>query len=247
MKNRLSVVIFSIAMSMITYANTCSSDIPLGQSPQKVQIGREGIEHLGYLLFLPSSYYYDQTNTWPLIVFLHGMGERGSDIELVKKAGIPKLLEKDADFPFIVVSPQCPENGFWTPMIIKQLLAHVTTELRIDKNKVFLTGLSMGGFGTWFTALEYPDLFAAIAPICGGGDPFRACSLRDLPVWVFHGAKDTTVSPDESKNMVDAINKCGGNVKFTLYPEFEHDCWTATYDNPELYEWFLEHSLMDRK
>jgi predicted peptidase len=175
------------------------------------------------------------------------MGERGVDIERVKEHGIPKLVEKAPDFPFIVVSPQCPENTFWNSIIINQLLTHVSTELRVDKNKTYLTGLSMGGYGTWFTALEYPEVFAAIILICGGGDPFRACLLRDVPVWVFHGAKDTTVSPEESMNMVNAINKCGGNVKFTLYPELEHDCWTVTYENAELYNWFLEQSITNRE
>jgi predicted peptidase len=247
MKSRLLIVINILVISLISYTNLICSDFPIGQSPQKVFIGREGIDYLGYLLFLPYTYYHDQTKNWPLILFLHGMGERGSDIELVKNAGIPKLLEKEANFPFVVVSPQCPENRYCIPTIIKQLLVNVSTELRVDSNKIYLTGLSMGGYGTWFTALEYPDLFAAIAPICGGGDPFRACSLRDLQVWAFHGAKDTTVSPDESKNMADSIKKCGGNVKFTLYPELEHDCWTVTYENAELYNWFLEQSLMNRK
>jgi predicted peptidase len=173
-------------------------------------------------------------------MFLHGAGERGTDIELVKKHGIPRLVASGVDFPFLVASPQCPAGQTWSPAMVGRVLDDVCRKVRVDRDRIYLTGLSMGGYGTWFTAIAYPDRFAAIVPICGGGDPGAACRLRDLPVWVFHGAKDPVVQPEESARMVEALRGCGGNVRFTLYPEAEHDCWTQTYQNPELYRWLLQ-------
>jgi len=122
------------------------------------------------------------------------------------------------------------------------LLKDVSKKYRIDENRIYVTGLSMGGYGTWDLAIKYPNRFAAIAPVCGGGDPTKASVLKDLPIWVFHGAKDEVVTLDKSQVMVDAIEKTGGSVKFTIYPEANHDSWTETYNNPELYEWFLAQS-----
>jgi len=200
---------------------------------------------LNYLLYLPRDYEADPRRKLPLILFLHGMGERGNnELELVKKHGIPKIVEQKEDFPFIAVSPQCPKNSFWTAEIeaLNALLDEVIAKYRVDVDRIYLTGLSMGGYGAWSLAIAYPKRFAAIAPICGGGEPSEVPVLKDVPVWVFHGEKDNLVPPEESKKMVDALKACGGDVKFTLYPDADHDSWTRTYDNPELYEWFLKHS-----
>jgi len=245
MIKRLFIFLSVIIVVFVAGLTISCNNFPIGQSQQKALIKGETTDHIDYLLFLPSKYYKEETKKWPLILFLHGIGERGNDIELVKKNGIPKLVEKDIDFSFIVVSPQCPDDQFWSPSILKKLLDDVCQRLRVDMDRIYLTGLSMGGYGTWYAAIEYPELFAAIAPVCGGGDPDRICRLGDMPVWVFHGAKDTTVSPEESVKMVEALKKCNGNVKFTLYPELEHDCWTETYNNPELYQWFLEQSKVN--
>lgn len=197
-----------------------------------------------YLIYLPEEY-EEQQKIWPLLLFLHGLGERGNNLELVKKHGPPKLVEQGKDFPFIIVSPQCREDRVWsTPLSVEfldKVLNEVTERYRVDEDRVYVTGLSLGGFGTWTLALAYPDRFAAIAPICGGGDPEKAELIKHLPVWVFHGANDETVSIEQSQVMVDALERVGGNVKFTVYPEAGHDVWTETYDNPELYEWFLKH------
>jgi predicted peptidase len=193
---------------------------------------------LRYLLYLPDE--YGKTNRkWPLILFLHGMGERGEDLELVKKHGPPRLVEEGGEFPFIIVSPQCPGDRLWEVEPLIAVLEEVVSKYAVDEGRIYLTGLSMGGFGTWALAAEYPHRFAAIAPICGGGDPKKARRLRDVPVWVFHGAKDDVVPVGESEKMVKALEECGGNVKFTVYPEAGHDSWTETYNNPKLYEWFL--------
>jgi predicted peptidase len=192
---------------------------------------------LDYLLFLPQSY-EGSKQRWPLMLFLHGAGESGTNLAKVKTHGPPKVVESKPDFPFILVSPQSPGRG-WNSDTLNALLNDIIRKYRVDKHRIYLTGLSMGGFGTWSLAAEHPERFAAIVPICGGGNPADAKKLVGLPIWVFHGAKDPTVPVERSREMVEAIKAAGGNVKFTEYPEAKHDCWTETYDNPELYEWLL--------
>jgi predicted peptidase len=121
------------------------------------------------------------------------------------------------------------------------LLDEVSARYAVDPDRIYLTGLSMGGFGTWAWAIAEPHRFAAIAPICGGGAPAAVCALRHLPVWAFHGARDTVVPLHRSEDMVRALEACGGNVRFTIYPEAKHDSWTPAYADPELYQWFLQH------
>ncbi len=195
---------------------------------------------LDYLISLPAD--YDERPSWPLLLFLHGAGERGNDLELVKKHGPPKLIEQGKSFPFVVVSPQCPSDRWWTTEMtaLTALLDEVSSKYKIDKDRVYLTGLSMGGFGTWMLAAYTPDRFAALIPICGGGEVLTTRRLGKMPVWVFHGAKDAVVPLKRSEDMVEALKKAGGNVKFTVYPEANHDSWTETYDNPEVYAWLLE-------
>jgi predicted peptidase len=203
---------------------------------------------LQYLLYLPEGYDAKSNKKWPLILFLHGSGERGDDLKVVENNGPPMLIaRKKKKFPFIVVCPQCPNDSRWSGLqleLLNALLDEVASGYRIDEQRIYLTGLSMGGFGTWRLAMAYPDRFAAIAPVCGGGDPDQAPEVAHLPTWVFHGAKDDVVSIENSKRMVDALKKAGGNVKFTIYPDGGHDSWTETYNNPELYDWFLNHSIM---
>lgn len=194
---------------------------------------------LRYLLYLPPDY-GTKDQAWPLVLFLHGAGESGSDLEKVKIHGPPKLVEGGKDFPFILVSPQCPGRG-WDVAALTALLDEVVNQYKVDRQRVYLTGLSMGGFGTWALAAAHPERFAAIIPICGGGSPARAARLKDLPIWAFHGAKDPVVPLEQSQVMVDAVNAAGGKVKFTIYPDAAHDSWTATYANPEIYQWLLQH------
>jgi len=225
-----------------------------GQQPQSFEKKIQMTVKSDYLLYLPDGY-SESKKRWPLILFLHGAGQRGNDLEKVKVHGIPKLISQEGrKFPFIIVSPQCPENGWWTGVseinTLNALLDDIISRYRVDKDRVYLTGLSMGGFGTWRLAIEYPDRFAAIAPVCGRGETAKAARIAriaHLPVWVFHGAKDETVPIVESEIMVEALKKAGGDVKFTVYPEAGHDSWTETYNNPELYEWFLEHKRAKAK
>jgi predicted peptidase len=203
-----------------------------------------------YLLFLPEGYDADKRKNWPLILFLHGAGERGTNLSQVAVHGPPKLVKDQPNFPFIVVSPQCPAGQRWSDDTLLALLDKVSTKYRVDQKRVYLTGLSMGGYGTWSLGLKHPERFAALAPICGGGerinlllpDPRKLPALKSLPIWAFHGAKDNVVPLDESERMVEAFKRAGGQGKLTVYPEAGHDSWTETYKNPELYKWLLEQS-----
>jgi predicted peptidase len=220
-----------------------------GQSEQMFQKEITKKVSLGYLLHLPKDYGEKKDPKWPLILFLHGAGERGSDLSLVKKHGPPKLIDQGKEFPFIVVSPQCPANSWWPEQVdaLTALLDEIQSKYAVDAERVYLTGLSMGGFGTWTLATRYPERFAALAPICGGGDRYLVSRLKNVPVWVFHGEKDPVVPVQASRDMVEALKRAGGNVQFTVYPEAQHDSWTETYNNPKLYEWFLSHRRNEEK
>jgi predicted peptidase len=215
---------------------------PGSQQSQKFEKTITTTVSCDYLLFLPEDY-GKKRQRWPLMVFLHGAGERGSDLNKVKVHGPPKIVKNRKDFPFIVVSPQCPEGDWWTEKVevLINLVDDISTRYKVDKKRIYLTGLSMGGYGTWALASAYPERFAAIAPICGGGSRIMSLRLKDIPIWVFHGAKDRVVPLEESEEMVNAIRKRGGDVKFTIYPDAGHDSWTESYNNEELYDWFLGH------
>jgi predicted peptidase len=219
-----------------------------GQSKQMLNKKITKVEDCNYLLYLPADYGKSK-DKWPLIMFLHGAGERGNNIEVVKKHGPPKMIAQGKNFDFIIVSPQCPNDLWWPEQtdVLITLLDEIEAKYRVDTDRVYLTGLSMGGFGTWTLAEKYPKRFAAIAPICGGSERYAANRLKKVPVWAFHGAKDNTVPLIRSQEMVDAVKKAGGDAKLTIYPEAEHDSWTETYNNPQLYEWFLSHKISDRQ
>ena len=217
-----------------------AADEATGSSQTGVHFEGKVTVKLNYLLSLPDD--YEKHDAWPLLVFLHGSGERGDDLELVKKHGPPKLIDAGQKFPFIVVSPQCPKNQRWQASVLDGLLDDLQSRLRIDSKRIYLTGLSMGGQGTWTWAAQSKERFAAIVPICGRGDRTWGARLADLPVWIFHGAKDTAVPIETSEQMVQALKKAGADPKFTVYPEAGHDSWTETYGNPELYKWLLQQS-----
>ena len=185
----------------------------------------------------------EQTGSLPLIIQLHGAGERGNgtdDLSLVDVHGFSKVIY-DKEYPCIFVMPQCPKDTFWAARVesIVSFVKQLTEEYDIDTQKIYLTGLSMGGYGTWFTAMARPDLFAAIAPICGGGMAWNAGVLK-MPIWAFHGASDTVVSPTQSDEMVEALKFYGANVKYTRMDGVGHDVWVHAY-NEELIYWLLSH------
>ncbi len=212
-----------------------------------------GTTPLNYLLTLPTAYVTDSTVQWPLLLFLHGRGERGQDLDLLKKYGIPKWLAEVDDFPFITISPQCPADSDWeahdTTLIA--LVDDVMASYVVDEKRIYLTGLSMGGRGAWRLAMLNPNRFAALAPVCGRvpdlpGFLANLSTLRHLPIWVFHGAKDQVVPIENSQKIVAALQTLGGNVQFTVYPNADHDSWTATYANPALYDWLSQHATVDK-
>lgn len=234
----------SICLAGLAVAAACG--FLFAASPQEpMRFERDIHIALDYLLYLPPD--YEKQQKWPLMLFLHGAGERGSNLDKVKSHGPPMLIEQGKQFPFIVVSPQCPKGRFWQPAELSALLDDLVSRYKVDQDRIYLTGLSMGGFGTWALAASSPNRFAAIVPICGGGDPATAKRLAHLPVWVFHGAKDPIVAPKRSQEMVDALKQNGGNVNFTVYPNAGHDSWTAAYNDPKLYEWLLQQKRQPAK
>lgn len=196
-----------------------------------------------FWLYLPERYESSQDKL-PLIIYLHGSSRRGTDVNQVKANGLPPLLDEKTDFDFIVASPQSlAKYGWqecWRPDDLVLLLDHLLENYRIDPDRVYLTGLSMGGYGTWATIAKYSKRFAAAIPICGGGNPAVAGGIGQLPVWAFHGEEDYVVGIERSEEMVDATNAAGGSAKLTRYPDTGHDSFTRTYANPEIYRWLLK-------
>jgi len=194
-----------------------------------------------FLLSLPEGYEQGE-QAYPLMLFLHGAGERGDgNLDLVKVHGPPKQIDQGKHFPCIVVSPQCEKGRWWEPAQLSALLDHIEANYRVDKKRIYLTGLSMGGYGTWALAQREPDRFAAIIPICGGGNTraVRFSKKISAPIWAFHGAKDPVVPASELHDMQAALKEVGIEIKATIYPEIGHDSWVKAYETPELYEWLF--------
>jgi predicted peptidase len=236
--------------ALLSAQPAATSAPPPTQMAKQFQFTRTQRLKVNYLLFLPEGYDAKAEKRWPLILFLHGAGERGTDVWKVATHGPPKNVIGHPDFPFIILSPQCPEHQVWSQDVLLALLDEITAKYAVDTNRIYLTGLSMGGYGTWDLGLTYPEKFAAIAPICGGGEMVsvilssleKGPALKTLGVWAFHGDKDPVVPLEESQRMVDALKKAGvRDVKLTVYPEAQHDSWTETYKNPQLYDWLLKH------
>ena len=240
----LSVTVLVVTAGIGAWNVGCSSAQPwsVREGEHEQMFTREITKSVGakYLLYLPESYARTETK-WPLIVFLHGSGERGDDLEKVAVNGPPNFLRQRKDFPFIVASPQLPDGERWSSDVVIALIDELLEHLRVDTDRVYLTGLSLGGFATWDIACDFPSRFAAIAPVCGIGDPDVACRLRHLPVWSFHGADDPVVPLKDDSAMVNAVKACGGDVRFTVYPNTGHDAWVKAYADPSLYAWLLEH------
>ena len=195
-----------------------------------------------YLLYLPRGYDRARAERWPLLLFLHGAGERGDTLARVATHGPPKFLASRPDFPFVVVSPQARPDSIWSNLALDALIDDVVARYRLDPDRIYVTGLSMGGYGAWQLAMEFPRRFAALVPVSAGAVPSGACALKHLPIWVFHGARDDIVPLDRAQQLVTRIRACpgaSGALRFTVYPDATHDAWTRTYDDPALYEWLL--------
>ena len=211
------------------------------------QLDETKTETIDFWFFLPSDESAKTDDGFPLMLFLHGAGERGDDPERVKSHG-PAMLCDDPEvagaWKFITVSPQCKSGMDWSPLQMIKLIDLVCESYPVDRSRVYVTGLSMGGFGTWGLVANSPDLIAAAAPLCGGYDVKFADKMTKTPIWAFHGTADGAVKYEYSRNLVDAVRAAGNtDVKFTTYPGAGHDVWTRTYDNPELYDWLLSQKL----
>lgn len=197
---------------------------------------------LGYVLYEPENMQKDL----PMIVFLHGAGERGKGtndwLELVKKNAIPKYISQGKELPAIVLCPQCPLEFVWNNIVVslKALIDNVAKEYGIPQKRISITGLSMGGFGTWEMALTYPETFNAFAPVCGGGMSWRTDVIKNESIWAFHGDADSVVPINNSLEMVDALKKRGGNPKLTIFHDVEHNSWDSAYLETTVLDWLLE-------
>jgi predicted peptidase len=193
---------------------------------------------MDYLLYLPEK---PPAGSPPLLLSLHGIGERGNDLSLVRKIGLPLHIENGLELPFLVVAPQCPADVWWQTDSLTALLDNVLDQHDVDHHRIYLTGLSMGGNGAWALANACPGRFAAIAPICGPRAFINPANFKDTPSWCFHGAMDDVVPVSDSVKMVKWLREGGADVRFTVYPDAAHDSWTPAYNDPELYDWMLSH------
>jgi predicted peptidase len=222
-----------LAVAAVPMSAQADEKEPVGKLLEK-KFEKDSVK-FDYLFYLPEGYGKD--DAVPLVLFLHGAGDK---LDRMKRNGLPRQVERKKDYPFILVAPESPGRG-WNPRSLNTLLDDVVSKYKVDKDRVYVTGLSMGGFGTWSLIAASPDRFAAAIPICGGGSPGNAKKLKDMPIWVFHGAKDETVPASRSEAMVKALKDAGSDkVKFTLYPDAGHNAWTPTYNNPDVWKWLLE-------
>jgi predicted peptidase len=208
---------------------------------------------LGFRLLRPAS--MEAGKKYPLVLFLHGMGERGNDNEIHLKHIAPLFLDSThrTQYPCFVIAPQCPLSGKWTypdwhqetkePMLtVVDLLKVWKDHPQVDSSRIYVTGLSMGGYGTWYLLTRYPDFFAAAAPICGGGDASRVEAFKHIPVWVFHGAKDDVVPVAQSRDMVKALRKAGAKPRYSEYRQVNHESWVPAYQERDFLPWLFSHS-----
>jgi predicted peptidase len=225
-----------IAASLV--AAGCVSPRPPGHFSRQVERMSQG--GLRYLLYTPVEY-GEGTGRWPLILFLHGDGERGDDLRLLKQEGLPRFLEGRLRFPFLVVSPQLPRRSSWDSGRLLDFLDEVTSSLRVDEDRVYVTGLSSGALAAWELALKASGRIAAIVPIATPAVPRDLCRMKEVAVWAFHGEQDARVPARRSRKAVDTLRACGGEARLTIYPAEGHDAWTRAYSEQALYDWLAAH------
>lgn len=194
-------------------------------------------KELGYVLHIP-----EHKKDKPLIVFLHGSGEKGTDIEKVKIHGPFKYI-RTHELDAYILAPQCPEGQVWDTEVLYRLILKIQKENKgIDPNRIYLTGLSLGGWGSWKLAFNHPELFAALVPICGFFDRIdqsEICKVKDIPIRIFHGLMDDVVEVEYAIWPYKKLKECNADVELTIFDDADHDSWTRVYDNPEIYEWML--------
>lgn len=257
----LLIVLFSIAGAGFVNAQDDPQAQKATNTPERLFEPREFVgengETLKYRLLKPQD--YSPSKRYPLVVFLHGAGERGDDNLAQLKHGMRDFCDPElrTKFPCYVLAPQCPKGQKWADVdwtrssvtlpdaispSMNLVFAVVDTMLEdaaIDKNRIYITGLSMGGYGTWDAMYRRPEMFAAALPICGGGDTVTAKKIHQIPTWCFHGDQDRAVRVEFSRDMIAALKAAGGQPKYTEYPGVGHDSWTTTYANPQVHQWMF--------
>jgi len=238
------------ALKLLLIALACLTWLGFARAADKDEVGFLDRSHQDpdgkaakYVLFVPHDYKGDKPV--PLILFLHGAGESGNDGHKQAQVGLGSAIKKqEQTFPCITIFPQSQKRTWQAGKPDAQraldILAEVRKKYKIDPKRSYLTGLSMGGYGTWSLAVEHPEMWAAIVPICGGGDPKQAAKIKDIPCWCFHGDKDTAVKVERSREMIKALEAAGGHPKYTEYPGVGHNSWDKAYGTPELYKWLLK-------
>jgi predicted peptidase len=219
-----------------------SKEAPLDVETSRSKQTAQQFENTNYLLYLPEGYGKEEKR-WPLVLYLHGKSLRGDDLEMLKSYGLAALLEKDLTIPFVVVSPQCPDDRYWMTEdeTLIQLIDHAASTYAIDPDHIYVTGHSMGGRGTWLLAYKHPEKFAAIVPMSDAPpDDAWARQVAKVPAWVFHGTKDDLEPFERTRQFVEALKKFGAEVKFTPLPNRDHFI-LDTYENQEIYDWLLQH------
>lgn len=242
-----------------TIALPASTSLWTGKIPElgiPKPVDHSKTETLSYWFFIPTSTAAQTKDGLPLLLFLHGAGERGSNPKVVKTHGPPKFLDTDQakTWPFITVSPQCPDGKYWSPQQLLVLIDDIALRYPVDRSRIYVTGLSMGGFGTWMLLNEAPGKFAAAVPVCGGGDPAWIKHIGAVPVWIHHGGADGVVPVQLSKNMFDAMSnadavkagKCP-KPRLSIYPGVGHNSWVKAYDDPNVWSWLLSNKTTEAK
>ena len=233
-----------LVLSIILIFDLTYGEGNMKEMSQLFKKSNQGEVDLNYLLYFPDGYDSSRKN-FPLVLFLHGAGERGDDLEKIKIHGIPKRITEGAVFPFICIAPQCPEEGYWDrPEYVSSLIAlvnEVEIQHRVDSNRIYGTGLSMGGLGILAMAIREPNLFSAVIPICGGADMKNIHRLDNLPIWLFHGDRDDVIPLDNSILIYQALRSRNDHVLLTVYGDVYHDSWSQTYEDEAIYEWLLKY------
>lgn len=195
-----------------------------------------------YLLYTPA--HYQKNTAYPLVIYLHGGSQKGNDLERLKTYGLPYLVAAGQQFEFIIASPQCPDNKYWsTDNWFEPLYEELSAKYHIDSSRIYLTGVSMGGYGVYITAMDFPDKFAALLPLCGGcndSDTTRICRLKNIPIWAFHGTADDQIPIQETERIAQTLNSCQGHMKFTRLKNEGHGIQYLYEKKPDIYTWLLQ-------
>jgi len=259
------VIIFTLLLVTMAVPATSSAQNDSENLFEAREYKSEDGSILPYRILLPDD--FEEGKIYPLVLFLHGMGERGDDNEAQLTWGVEAFAKEDfrKDHPAIVIAPQAPDDDFWANLnwrendaalmenptkplqMAYELIHKLSDDYPVDRDRLYITGLSMGGFGTWDLITRYPDTFAAAMPVCGGGDSSKAHLLMDLPIWNFHGALDDVVPPELSRDMIDAIREAGGTPGYTEYPHVDHFSWIPAYEDRFALEWLFDQKKESRE